>query len=68
VKIAECPIRNTGSWTTYATFSTKVLSPVSGRHDVYLKFVGSEIARLFMLQWILFKDTSNRETTTSFDE
>jgi xylan 1,4-beta-xylosidase len=64
-KIAECTISNTGSWTTYATFTTDVLAPVSGRHDVYLKFKGSGSAKLFLLQWLIFKDKTRPETSTS---
>jgi xylan 1,4-beta-xylosidase len=67
-KIAECNIGNTGSWTTYATFTTDVLAPVSGRHDVYLKFKGSGSAKLFLLQWLIFKDKSHPETSTSVGE
>jgi xylan 1,4-beta-xylosidase len=67
-KIAECNIGNTGSWTTYATFTADVLAPVSGRHDVYLKFKGSGSAKLFLLQWLFFKDKSHPETSTSVGE
>ena len=35
-KIAECNISSTGSWTTFKTFSAKLLSTVKGNHDVYL--------------------------------
>jgi xylan 1,4-beta-xylosidase len=62
-KIADCTIGNTGSWTTYDTFTTRVLTPVSGNHDVYLKFTGSGSANLFMLQWLKFIDNSRPETT-----
>ena len=47
-KIAECPVGNTGGWTTFQTF-TAAVKPVSGRHDVYLKFTGSEAGKLFQL-------------------
>ena len=53
-KIAECTIASTGSWTTYQAFSTKLLSPVSGTHDVYLLFTGSIFDKLFMLQLFSF--------------
>jgi xylan 1,4-beta-xylosidase len=52
-KIAECPIRNTGDLKTFQTF-TSAVKPVSGRHDVYLKFVGAETGKLFQLQWLVF--------------
>ena len=63
VKIAECVISNTGSWNIYQTFKTKVLSPVSGNHDVYLKFKGIGAERLFVLQWLNFIEKSNPETS-----
>jgi beta-xylosidase len=52
-KIAECPIGNTGGWTTFKTF-TLAVEPVAGRHDVYLKFTGSEAGKLFQLQKFYF--------------
>jgi xylan 1,4-beta-xylosidase len=67
-KIAECNISSTGSWTTSKTFTTNILVPVSGRHDVYLKFKGTGTAKLFMLQWLIFKDNSHPETSTSVGE
>ncbi len=54
-KIAECNIGITGSWTTYNEYATNILMPVSGRHDVYLKFRGTGTSKLFMLQWLIFK-------------
>jgi beta-xylosidase len=62
-KIAECNIGNTGSWTTYDTFTAKVLTPVTGNHDVYLKFRGTGSGKLFMLQWLKFTDKTHPETT-----
>jgi xylan 1,4-beta-xylosidase len=53
-KIAQCNISSTGSWTTYRTFTTNVLTPVSGNHDVYLKFTAQTAEKLFMLQWLNF--------------
>ena len=61
-KIAECDISNTGSSTTFKTFTAKTLVSVSGRHDVYLKFKGSGTDNLFMLQWLTFTDNLNPET------
>ncbi|MBN1153840.1 family 43 glycosylhydrolase [candidate division KSB1 bacterium] len=52
-KIAECPIVSTGSLRTYQTF-TSAVEPVSGRHDVYLKFTGAHSSELFQLQWLYF--------------
>ncbi|OYV88069.1 MAG: hypothetical protein B7Z63_01375 [Ignavibacteriae bacterium 37-53-5] len=62
-KIAQCDIGNTGSWTTYDTFTTRVLAPVSGNHDIYLRFKGSGSSKLFMLQWLKFTDSAHPETT-----
>jgi xylan 1,4-beta-xylosidase len=62
-KIAQCNISSTGSWTTYRTFTTDVFTPVSGNHDVYLRFRGSASDRLFMPRWLTFKDSSHPERT-----
>ena len=64
-KIAECNISGTGSWTTFKTFSAKLLSPVSGNHDVYLLFTGSVTSKLFMLQSFCFTGTA---TTTDVSD
>jgi hypothetical protein len=61
-KIAECPINNTGSWRTFQTFTSPV-KPISGRHDVYLKFTGTETGKLFQLLWLYF--TAKGDTITS---
>ncbi|MBN2092827.1 family 43 glycosylhydrolase [candidate division KSB1 bacterium] len=62
VKIAECAINNTGSWRTFQTFIS-VTKPVSGRHDVYLKFTGTGTAKLFQLQSLCF--TAKIDTTAT---
>jgi xylan 1,4-beta-xylosidase len=62
-KIAECTISNTGDLTTFATFKSKILTPVSGTHDVYLKFRGAGSDILFVLQWLTFLDNSHPGTT-----
>lgn len=64
-KIAECSIASTGSWTTFETFTTNLLKPVSGNHDVYLKFTGSGTAELFRLRTFQFITNS---TPTSVGE
>jgi hypothetical protein len=56
-RIAECSVTNTGTWTTFNTFSTKLLSPVSGNHDVYLLFTGSMTDKILMLQSFYFTGT-----------
>ncbi|NMB82467.1 MAG: family 43 glycosylhydrolase [Ignavibacteria bacterium] len=58
-KIAEGVISNTGDWSTYKTFSTKILKNVSGNHDVYLRFKGPGSDKLFNLQSFTFVNSSN---------
>lgn len=53
-KIAECEITNTGGWLTYKNFTAKIIQPVSDNHDVYLKFKGAELEKIFILQWFTF--------------
>jgi len=62
-KIAECVVTNTGGTNIYATFSANVTTPVSGNHDVYLKFRGTGSEPLYMLQWLRFVDKNNPETS-----
>ncbi len=64
-KIAECNVTNTGSWTNFKTFSVKLSSPVSGSHDVYLKFTGAGTDKLFMLQSFYF---TGSKTATGINE
>jgi xylan 1,4-beta-xylosidase len=64
-KIAECNIGITGWWNNFETFTTNLLKPVSGNHDVYLEFSGTENDKLFDLQ--LFQFTNN-STPTSIGE
>ncbi len=52
-KIAEVTIENTGTWTTYETF-TDTVAAVSGRHDVYLRFKGTEGEQLFRIRSFSF--------------
>ncbi len=52
-KIAECEIENTGGWTTYKEFKTATTN-ISGRHDVYLKFIGTGTDKLFRLRSMIF--------------
>jgi beta-xylosidase len=65
-KIAECKIGSTGSWETFETFKTKVLMPVSGKHDIYLRFKGTGTDKLFAIQWINF--INKTDTGTSVEE
>jgi xylan 1,4-beta-xylosidase len=48
-KIAACKIENTGSLDNIKTFTAKTVS-TTGRHDVYLKFVGEKGDKLFALK------------------
>jgi xylan 1,4-beta-xylosidase len=52
-KMAECKINTTGSWNEFRRFTAPV-APVTGNHDVYLKFTGSGTSKLFQLKWITF--------------
>ena len=63
MKIATCHISNTGSWSTFDTFTTNVLIHVSGNHDVYLRFKGTGSSKLFMLQWLRFTNKYRSETS-----
>ena len=67
-KIAECSISGTGSWDVTNIFTTNVLQPVSGNHDVYLKFRGKSSDRLFILQWLTFVDNTHVETSVGESE
>jgi xylan 1,4-beta-xylosidase len=60
-KIGECAITGTGGLKTFLTFVAPVKS-VSGRHDLYLKFIGAETGKLFQLQWLVF--TAKGDTVT----
>ena len=64
-KIADCPINHTGGLRTFQTFASAV-APVSGRHDLYLKFTGTETGKLFQLR--LFQFTAVMDTMTSIQE
>ena len=52
-KIATCKIGNTGSISNIKTFTAKT-NHTTGRHDVYLKFVGGKGKKLFMLNDFVF--------------
>lgn len=63
-KVAECPIGNTGSWSTFKNFRAPVAA-VSGNHDVYLKFTSTGTAKLFQLKWISFTRKSSPATSSA---
>ncbi len=52
-KIADCAINSTGGWRTFQTLAFAV-KPVTGRHDVYLKFTGVETGKLFQIHSFYF--------------
>jgi len=52
-KIATCKIENTGSLSNIKTFTTKTIR-TTGRHDVYLKFLGKTNDKLFALKDFVF--------------
>jgi len=63
-KIAECQVDTTGSWANYQIFRADVDS-VSGSHDVYLRFLGTDTQQLFRINW--FRFLSEYDTPTSVD-
>ena len=52
-KIATCKIEDTGSLSNIKTFIAKT-THTTGRHDVYLKFIGKEGENLFALKDFVF--------------
>ncbi|WP_321517873.1 family 43 glycosylhydrolase [uncultured Bacteroides sp.] len=52
-KIATCKIRNTGNLSNVKTFTAKTIG-TTGRHDVYLKFIGENGDKLFTLKDFIF--------------
>ncbi len=60
-KIAECKITNTGGWNKYKEFTIPLLNPVSGRHDVYLRFKGTGKEKLFSVQSFVFIDRNKKK-------
>lgn len=64
IKVAECAIGSTGSWSVFKKFKAPVTS-VSGNHDVYLKFVGSGTDKLFQLRWMNFTKKPTSVNTSS---
>lgn len=52
-KIATCKIENTGSLSNIKVFTTKTIR-TTGRHDVYLKFLGKNGDKLFALRDFVF--------------
>ena len=66
-KISECTVKPTGGWSTFNVFKAAV-TPVSGIHDVYLKFVGQGSGNLFMLKWITFLHHVDLSTSSTLIE
>jgi beta-xylosidase len=58
-KIATCSIGNTGSMSNFKTFAAKT-EAITGRHDIYLYFLGKENEELFRLEWIKFSAQNER--------
>ncbi len=61
-KIAECSINNTGDLSTFQRFTSDV-TPITGQHDIYLKFTGVGTDKLFRLQSFYF--TAEGDTSTA---
>ena len=66
-KIGECPIAHTGGLRTFRTF-TAAVEPVSGRHDLYLKFAGTDAGKLFQLRSFQFTARADTSATNSVPE
>ena len=62
-KISECKITATGGFSKYKDLKSTVTA-ATGRHDVYLRFIGEGPSKLFMLK--SFKFTSKNQTTSVF--
>ncbi len=63
LKVAECSIENTGGLTTYQVFRADA-DAISGTHDVYLRFKGTEEDELFRLKSFMFLDPYSPTTNT----
>ncbi len=61
-KIAACAVANTGGSTIYKVFGADVDS-VDGRHDVYLRFLGTGTQELFRLRSFRFLGRYNPPTS-----
>lgn len=66
-KIGECPIAHTGGLRTFQTF-TAAVEPVSGQHDLYLKFAGTDAGKLFQLRSFQFTARADTSATNSVPE
>jgi xylan 1,4-beta-xylosidase len=60
-KIATCKVENTTLLKTIKTFSAKTLE-ITGRHDVYLKFTGSDPGVLMNLKSLIFIPKAEKVT------
>jgi xylan 1,4-beta-xylosidase len=63
-KIADCKISSTGGWNEFKQFKA-VVSPVTGNHDIYLRFIGTGSSKLFQLKWITFSRKAGKLSTSS---
>ncbi len=61
-KIAQCAISSTGGRSSFQTFRTNLLAPVSGIHDVYVRFSGTGADTVLSLQWLTFLTSSSQST------
>jgi xylan 1,4-beta-xylosidase len=52
--IGAFDITSTGGWDTYSTFGNKLMSTISGNHDLYLRFWGVGTSTAFMLRSLVF--------------
>ncbi len=66
-KITECNIGSTGNWDNFQTFTSE-MEPVSGRHDVYLNFTGTDTKELFRILCLKFLTEGDSLTITSVND
>ncbi|MEJ5265245.1 MAG: family 43 glycosylhydrolase [Bacteroidales bacterium] len=52
-KVAACNVTSTGGWNEFRVFKAKT-KRITGRHDVYLRFLGVQANRLMQLKWFRF--------------
>ena len=67
LKIGSCKIENTASLKTFSTFNAKT-TKITGRHDVYLKFTGTDTDVLLNLKSIVFVPTVDNLSAVTIPE
>ncbi len=60
--LATCEIASTGDWQNFKTFMADVTSAVTGKHDLYLVFVGTDA--MYNLNWFEFYESTKTVVTS----